>query len=663
MLLGEYYTAIRADLGITSELADSDLDRAIVRAVADLSRVIPREAVLEFTINPEVADELVTLDDTWVPLTSKPLKRGSEVLKASDLSMTYTRDVDYEIDYANGQIKALPGGHLAFPYTFPIDFGPQHIKYSKHSLAIDLTPYQANIYRIMEVIYPVEANQPRLTQSHKYLAGVLYLQLSEKDAEPVKGQHVQVFYGTNHVPPTTTTPGSYPRVLDEVVLKGCGAYSLLVLSEKTQRQATLDLAASRTALNYLGELHTSITTLRTSLASIHTAIGTHRTAISATHALTKTALDQVSTYAGLARTAIDKVSTDSPGYTSPVTKARTELDGIGAILTLAETALDKVTTHLEGVADSTMADLASAAGYMGAVTSDLATAVVALTDVETALDNAGVRIDTDMDAALLAATAVWLDEVAHILHSDSMPNAEDFLETGKDLINTTNIGEQVAATYGRYAELALGMADRWAAKRDSHLTEANLQSQAAQTYIAEGQQRLNIVDIHLKVAQGRLEQVTRYIQSATQRTGIANTFIAEAEQRLAEAAGKITAARVWVDLAVRHTDEAAGYLSVGRQYIDEGRARVEQVVQQVNEFGQLNTQANNYIQEYIQLLGQITARQSEASRYQESANLCRQQANDLLAEYKERRFEYLSLLNANATMRSTSSVASAAQPA
>ena len=83
-----------ADIG----WADAQLNRAVDEVTADIARILPRELTEEYTVIYAVTDETWTsaaAHGTEVALANKPVEPGSEVVQNSALTVTYSRDTDY----------------------------------------------------------------------------------------------------------------------------------------------------------------------------------------------------------------------------------------------------------------------------------------------------------------------------------------------------------------------------------------------------------------------------------------------------------------------------------------------------------------------------------------------------------------------------------------
>src|SRR4030043_877152 len=118
-----------------------------------------------------------------------------------------------------------------------------------------------------------------------------------------EGKQVRVYYDATHHPPTDSTPGTVPEVLENTVIMAAAAYALRIYSLKCEHQAMTDMTTARAAIVLADAIHAAIeanmTTLEGSLTSGATALGL----CAALHAAIITALDAANAY-------LDSVATD-----------------------------------------------------------------------------------------------------------------------------------------------------------------------------------------------------------------------------------------------------------------------------------------------------------------------------------------------------------------
>jgi hypothetical protein len=512
--LVQFRTAIRSDLADGgSYWSDNEIDRAVIRAVADLSRVAPREKTKEITLDFTVTSESVTtlattstnaivaakdisatvsgdtctiagqpdlprplkasitdanasmtllvltivgLDENsrgisevllWtksstlsisgtknfkyvesitvtniagngagdvlnigygdtttgkVFLDYKPIKKGSETVKNTAGTTTYTRDTDYEIDYSNGSLKLITGGTMAASTEY-------YVSYTKSQITVDLSDI-TDLISVLEIEYPL-GNIPQDTISYGVFGNLLTIEGGEaSDQEQMSDtNHLVVRYHAQHTEPTTNSTSTYPSFLDQTVCQLAEAYLLFNKAYKYDQQAATDFASARTELDNCTAVNTAM----------------------------ETAL-------GAAATALGNAS-------------------IGTSHTEAETALDAAKTALDAVI--------------------------------TALGSANV------DTYLTGASA---------------PSVNKYLTDGDAYLNTVNVGANVPENHATYALRSQGIAESFIAKASKFTDEANAR-------VSEAMARLQRIDRYVSQAEG-------YIAEAAGRQGKADRYIQEADR-------------------------------------------------------------------------------------------------------------------------------------
>jgi len=246
--VGEYQTEIWRDLKGDVDLWTSvEVTRCIERAVDDLSRFYPLEAVYEHTIVQDVTAEHWTAsgaDRGFVALGYKPIKPGSETVTDSS-GTACTKDTDYTIDYINGRIAHHAGGEIDSSEA------DCHITYKKDMLGIDLSAIITNMIRIVHVEYPVD-RVPQQKVSFSIWNNFMYIgsqKTGESQIQLTDKEHVAIYYEKPHTAPTATAAPSYPAFLDEVICIGAAAYALLMMALKYEHQAVTDIAYVDVALD------------------------------------------------------------------------------------------------------------------------------------------------------------------------------------------------------------------------------------------------------------------------------------------------------------------------------------------------------------------------------------------------------------------------------
>lgn len=265
MKLTETRAALKTDLR-DSAYPSPELDRAVVRAVADFSKYFPNEKVYETTIIIEITAEAWTsaaAHGTWVSLANKPIEFGTEEITNVGATVTYVRDTDYRMDYINGKITTISGGSMAINTAYMAS-------YNKSKAVLDITAIITNLIRVTVVELPVGDHPPAEISFNQWGA---YLLLDYSDAGQLSDDdHILIFYEEEQTAPTADVAGSYPAFYDEIVLKGALAYCLLQKSAGLYNDADTAIDAAITALGSLTTPLGSATTYA-GLASTYAAAG------------------------------------------------------------------------------------------------------------------------------------------------------------------------------------------------------------------------------------------------------------------------------------------------------------------------------------------------------------------------------------------------------
>jgi len=240
MNLTEIRAKIRTDLANPDKdiLTPDMIDRAVDRAVSDLSRFFPREQIYDATLVFEVADESFTSSfGTWVNLANNLLDVGSETVTTTDKATTYTRDTDYTMDYASGMIKILSTGSMS-------DATEYYISYTKLKLGCDISSIATDLIRVSRVEYPA-GNIPQTNVSFSQYGNYITVTGSGKDSQTQlsANKHMWIHYLSKHTSPAPDAEGSYPNHLDDVVILGAIAYSALSLSYKYMEDSAVQMDA------------------------------------------------------------------------------------------------------------------------------------------------------------------------------------------------------------------------------------------------------------------------------------------------------------------------------------------------------------------------------------------------------------------------------------
>ncbi len=360
--------------------------------------------------------------NVWIYLAYKPIKWSSDALTSSPAGTTYARDTDFEIDYANGRIRAK-AGKLAASTSYLID-------YTKSQIAIDLSSL-TDFIRVSRVEYPV-GKVPQSFVPSDVFAKLLYITgggESDSQSYMAEDEHVRVYYDSEHRPPTDFSPSTAPEFLENTIQLVAAAYALYIYALKHEHQVLTDLASARTDLAAATTAHTA---LETALTNLKKYLDNNSSADAAG------ILQDITDDAAKLRTRIDNILSLSNTYifgdTDPSAKS---------YLVAGDALLNKVTKGGEGQ------DVPRTYIEFSAAAAELFSGLVAEANVR--LSNIVTYINQSAGYDTIAAT---------------------FAREAEDRIAKINAFLQEAAQYANAAATEIAIADRFKAEADERRNEA-----------------------------------------------------------------------------------------------------------------------------------------------------------------------------------------------
>ena len=363
--------AVRAALaGDATSFPDAMVDEAVAEATADISRLAPLESIhVEVLHNRTVNDDNITAtDDTWVSLNNHPIDPTSAVVvkdNATD-AITYVQGTDYLIDYVQGKIYGRSQGD--------INGAAVNVDYELSLNGIDLsTIADAGLIAVRRVEW-IRNNMPQQYMTWSKWGDILWLETKEGKTQVklTENDIITVYYHGEYTPAVAGTPGDYPDYMDEVVVKGAIAYTLLSKHRERNLNAVAQIVLADAAIN-LADADQDV-------------IDTAFTASDDAMAKGVTAAAAVGTAAAL----MDDAILLAYGATSePIDRALAALDGIDSELNgidfsqivaqadLSNTALDKIGSSAHVTSNKTALDtIAAVHGDAASVAADLARATL-----------------------------------------------------------------------------------------------------------------------------------------------------------------------------------------------------------------------------------------------------------------------------------------------
>jgi len=542
-------TETRAALII--DLADAawdtgELDRGVTKAVADLSRFLPDEAVYEHTFVLEVTDGPWTsaaAHGTYVELANKPIKWDSETIKSADGVTTYTKNTDYTFDYMNGKVTTISGGSMAVGTAYLAT-------YTKYREGIDIGSMDTNLIRVRRVEYPLSSEAVMKFVPFFIWGNILYI-ASEQMADK---KHIAIYYDKECTAPTVTEDGSFDPVLDEVILKGAAAYALMSKGLKAEHDAKIAIGAADTAIATIDKANA------------------------------ETALSSVAGRITAATTALEKI-------TSEAAAIGTALTGIAAYLTLADAALVKVPIEVAKAGSDTGEDMENINNL--------------LTDADTALDSVATKI-TAMGTALAELAAMWTDEITFRTYANAyLESGDDYINkvnVGDSVANLYATYAQVQATLARLSENRragkLTEASTQLSGASQHIGEANSRANLVNGYISEARERVNQARAYVDEASGWVALVDRLVANANTRLGLITNYISEANTNMSQAGGHIAEATSRLACQELIARQADTYNAIATQQMSLAEKYLAEAVERRNEFWSILKDKSQMRREY-----------------------------------------------------------------
>ena len=668
---------IRTDLDDASTiLSDNELNRAIERAVWEISRFFPQELYKEYTLDFTVTDEAWTADaaGTYVALANKPIKWDSEKVVDPD-DNACTRDTDYTMDYTNGKITIISGGEID-------DEDECTISYVKNQVAIDISGL-TDLIRIEEVHYMV-GDVPANIQSDLEHGGILWIYGDvESQARLTDKKHIMLRYSGYHTAPTDSVAGTLPIFFEEIVINLAEAYALFNKSVTYYFQATTDNSTAATTLTYAGDNTTGV------YKDIDTALDAAIALLTADGDV-DVALNAAAAAFAAAGTALGKIDTTPD---TNLTDAVTALDAVASVLVAGgahDLAAAKIGIYLYDNANE------DAVYWLTKITTDIADLRTAF---GTAVDTCNAVIDKIDTVDFLESEAAFADEELHIrenivqgtatstaaftctdtaaafvaadvgkllfnrtddtwavickitsgtvveLSHDIMASGEEYLYMFPQAaamlgfsildINSITVGADVPERFMAVTQASFMLAQQYATRRMTSLQQGGVRAQMALAYIQE--------------AAARLQNFQSYINQATAWATVADGFGNEARIRAEGAAVRLQEAGVRIELALAWVAEAQSRVAIGQGYIMEAEQRL--------------SIAFMYMREAETRLGLINGFVAESAQYQQIALVHLQLADRFRLEAQARRDEAWAVLRDPKQFVSEFSFSSTYQPA
>ena len=635
LTLAEFRTLLAIDLKVTvdTEMSKAELNRAVQRAVDDLSRYLPLEAVHEETLDFTITDESITTPAaalaTYV-VNAKTLNGESD---GSTLTVANTRvnpprrltvtltDANYSVTELAITVKGSDqdGHYIEETWSLP-------------TLKVSGTTYQGSSYfsRITAVIVTRVAGSIAAGDTISVGTGNAYdsyIFLANKPIRPQSEEVTSSPAGTTYTRDTDYTM-DYTNGAIKFINGGSMAAGTAYLVDYTKSRLGINIGSISPILTRIQRVQYPVDLIPQQFVPFniigdfmyvagkatgqsqeeladkkHIAIYYERRQMPPSEYSPGSypdVLDEVIAIGAAGYALLTEAQQYEQQAVTDLASMRTELGLTTGIHTLVAAALDKVATYvadMDTALDAAIVQAAAAATAFGKINNDAGR--VYLTDADAALDIAAIsigkmstylenntsedakswltKITTDIaglrTAFLTAVDAAnsYLDSVATTDIDAPTVGAAAWLLEGELLINTVNVGDRVPENFREYAMAKAAI--------------AQARGQAATGYIQEAASRLDDLRTYIEQANGWANIATGFgneaslsIAEAVQRIGIADRYIAEAAGR--------------TNSAMSYVSEANGRFNMCQAFIQEGQTRIAEIDRHLAEAAHYETAAN-----------------------------------------------------------------------
>lgn len=570
--LAEYLGDLRSDLkdsGVVWE--NAELTRCIHRAVADLSRFLPREAVYEETISYAVTDESVTTPaaadpDGIVDAADISASVAGDTLTITDVTLDVPRQVKLTITDANDDITRFS---IIVKGTDQVGNTQQERFHFAGGLVQIGQKYFTTVteVEIDDIAGNTTNNVLDLGTSNAYDA---YVWLANKPVEP-ESETVTTTDAATTYDRDTDYRMDYANGRIKYMTGGSMDAATEYYIDYTKSRIHLDLAEINPEfINIMDVIYPagdvpqtgisvrkwgSVITIEGSGIDSQERVTDKEHMVVHYHARHTPPSDGIpGSYPAFLD---DTVILASSAYALFMKALQYEHQAVTDFASCRTAAGDTSFTDLTGA-------LTNAAAELGKVTVE--SAGTALVDMDTALVSTKKYLDNNSDADAAGILADIVTDAASLktaietaLSDAPISTAKSYLATGDAYIPTINTGENVPENYLAYAQGSMGTFN-------SLIAEANVRLSHLRTYIERAQSYSRIADSFTAEADRRATESAGWL-------AIANMYVANADRYIAQAAGYFTEIQGRLALVAQYESVGNSNLSLADRYRAEGVER------------------------------------------------------------------------------------------
>ena len=608
-------TDLRLDLKDSGTLwSNAELDRAIEKAVSDLSRFLPQEKVYEETLEFDITDEAITspattnltaivnaqsinvaagnvLTISGQPDVPRPLTLTITDADNSTYGATFTiRGTDKDnlalteqFHYSRGESKTLTG-KKEFKTVYEVELESDSGSNAGDTLSVGYeTAYTAWVYLTYK---------PMKESGHETVTNAAGTTTYTRDTDYI----IDYFNGRIKLLSGGSMAASTAYLIDytkdKCSLDISSLYDLIRVERVEYPVGNVPQSFLPTPQMYLNERLVTISGMDDQSAQsemsdsdnhirvyyaaehqppIDDAPGTvpeflENTVIMAAvaYALFQYAEKQehaAATSLAAATTALESATTNQTAITAAFTSMKkyldnnTNVDAVGMLASMSTdlTAFDTAVADATTVLDNNSG--ADAKEILKDITDDAA-------NLRTAIETAVDAIATAL--GLVTSTDIAAANVAGALMDEPAVLAQTALTAGTALHNTVNIGgeqQEVPLAYAKDAEMQLGVSQAYGQQQAGYLQTATVRINAAMGYMQEAAQRLSNLRTYI-------DQSAGYVNIGNAFIGQANAILGKLSIYLSKASQYVAIANAFAQEAVALINQNSSYELTAQRYIE-----------------------------------------------------------------------------------------------
>ena len=231
MVLTEMLASLKIE--VQDNLADTDeLERAVVKTVSLMSRLLPKRSIVETIIGGAITGEALTIASNTGTLAYKPIKANS--LKIPNK----IEDTHFSVNYLTGIVTEIGSGLPDDTYT---------VSYDRDSRMMDISSVLPDYIRLERIEYPA-GQDPPINPTFDLIGD--YILIKGQKVTLSSAERLRLIYLGKWTPPTISENGDYPSHLDNAIIIGSAGQYLIYKAEKYVQNAISALSVLEAPTDY-----------------------------------------------------------------------------------------------------------------------------------------------------------------------------------------------------------------------------------------------------------------------------------------------------------------------------------------------------------------------------------------------------------------------------